>query len=145
MLLHKTYALPPLRQRPEDVEPLLDYFLARCAERDGRPAIHVPDHIRRRLSEFPWPGNVRQLTSWVEGLYATGAPVEALAEGLFEQEQARCTVSPERMPGVSLVEAERLAIVRAMQASEQNLPRAAAMLQIHRTTLWRKLRTHRLP
>ena len=138
--------LPPLRERPEDVEPLLDHFLTRYAARGGRPAIGVGPGVRRRLAAHPWPGNVRELRGWVERLYATGESPERLAAALL-REAGRSGPRPvceEFDSPMSLPELERWAIRRAMAAAGNNLPRAAALLKIHRTTLWRKLKQHQL-
>jgi transcriptional regulator with PAS, ATPase and Fis domain len=137
--------IPPLRERPDDIEPLLEHLMARAAVRYQRPAISLGEAVRRRLAAFPWPGNVRQLGAWIEGLYATcGDPVE-MVEALYAAEApASRRLSPELEPVITLVEAERLALQRAVEACDRNLPKAAALLQIHRTTLWRKLKEHNL-
>ena len=133
--------LPPLRERPEDIPHLLDHFLAKCAERYERPVIRVDSAVRARLYAHDWPGNVRELTHWVERLYATHQSPMLLAEGLVR----RTSEAPQRgadLPDrvLSLSEIETWAIQKAMEASNRNVPRAAALLQIHRTTLWRKLK-----
>ena len=136
--------IPPLRQRPEDVCPLLDHFLAMYAERYTRPAIRVDSAVRSRLRVFAWPGNVRELASWVERLYATGLKPAVLADRLLAD--ATTSAEPTTMPEsvVSLSDAEQWAIRRAMDLCHSSLPRAAALLQIHRSTLWRKLKEYRI-
>jgi two-component system response regulator HydG len=140
--------IPPLRQRPDDVEPLLDHFLARQAELHRRPAIGVDSTIRRRLREYSWPGNVRQLRAWVERLYATGLDPRVLVgalvdghgrpgedRGMYVSDGTVCT----------LAEAERRAIVQALDHSRNCIAEAAKVLRIHRSTLYRKLVQHRIP
>ena len=132
--------LPPLRERPEDVLVLLDHFLAMYAERYRRPAVHVPADVRLSLAEYAWPGNVRELACWVERLYATGHSPSSLVSSLIaDSPPTRATTA---IPGriVSLGEAERWAIRKAMEACQSNVPKAARLLRIHRTTLWRKLK-----
>jgi two-component system, NtrC family, response regulator AtoC len=135
--------LPPLRERPEDIPHLLDHFLADCAERFHRPLISVDLDVRSSLRQFSWPGNVRELANWVERLYATGLPAKVLAADLgLDGNLAAPNLPP---PVMSLDEAERWVIGRAMDAAQNNVEKAAEMLHIHRTTLWRKLRAFKTP
>ena len=66
--------IPPLRVRPEDVEPLLDYYLERFARQYNMPQRCLGKRLRRTLREYPWPGNVRELCAYIERLYAAGLP-----------------------------------------------------------------------
>ena len=59
-------ALPPLRERVEDIPLLVHYFVARCAQRIGRTVTHVSNDAMRRLLAYGWPGNVRELENVVE-------------------------------------------------------------------------------
>ena len=136
--------IPPLRRRPEDVPILLDHYLRLYADRYQREPIVVSRDVRARLVEYAWPGNVRELSTWVERLYVTGLAPEALlamllAESAGEFDAARPTVAP-----LTLEQAERRAIVEALEHSEFNQRKAARTLRIHRATLARKLRKHHL-
>lgn len=53
--------LPPLRERPDDIPPLVNYFVARFAEEYGKSVHYVADQTIRKLQSYPWPGNVREL------------------------------------------------------------------------------------
>ena len=96
-------ALPPLRERPEDIAALTDYFLARLVARHGRGALHVSPDVRRLLAAHRWDGNVRELVSVLERavILATGD-----------------TIGPDCLP-------ERLARARAPAACELR-PRASS-------------------
>jgi PAS domain S-box-containing protein len=59
-------ALPPLRERVEDIPVLVHYFVARYAQRIGRKVTQVPSDAMRRLLAYEWPGNVRELENVVE-------------------------------------------------------------------------------
>jgi two-component system response regulator HydG len=136
--------IPPLRERPEDIQPLLKYFLSRLGERYHRPAISIKEHLYRALEQYPWPGNVRELASWVERLYVTGQGQDRLAEELIASEAPMPAEAGELLPNrvMAIEEAERWAISQAMRHSGSNLTLAATLLRIHRTTLWRKLRKY---
>ncbi|MBN1420080.1 MAG: sigma-54-dependent Fis family transcriptional regulator [Planctomycetes bacterium] len=58
--------VPPLRERPEDIEPLAEHFLVAFASRDGKRIIGFSPEARRALFAHPWPGNVRELENAVE-------------------------------------------------------------------------------
>ena len=59
-------ALPPLRERAEDVPLLVHYFVARYAAKIGRTISRVPQEAMQRLVAYPWPGNVRELENVIE-------------------------------------------------------------------------------
>jgi len=134
--------LPPLRDRPEDVDPLLDHFLGKCAKRYARPPASVPSEVRRKLAGYRWPGNVRELANWVERLFATKLDPGTLVAALLAQTDRRRQGSDSRGPVVSLAEAERRAVRAAMEAVGGSLKDAARLLQVHRSTLSRKLRDY---
>ncbi|PYQ64684.1 MAG: transcriptional regulator, partial [Acidobacteria bacterium] len=58
--------IPPLRDRPEDVEPLIDWFLGHLPQELGKKGIRIAPAARERLREYPWPGNVRELRNCLE-------------------------------------------------------------------------------
>lgn len=128
--------LQPLRQRAEDVEPLVKHFRSLYAKQYQRPAVRISGKVLRCLAGYDWPGNVRELAAWVERLYATGQKPEKLAELLIANSQP--VVGPNREP-VSLRQAERQAILHALQATDNNRTRAAKILKINRATLLRKI------
>ncbi len=134
--------VPPLRERPEDIPVLLDHFVALYAEHYKCKAMTIGPAVRSVLVSYPWPGNVRELAAWVERLYATGLEAEVLVEMLLvESEPQRDAIPP---GGLSLNQVERRAIVQAMDLSDFNQRKAARMLKVHRATLARKLKKHKL-
>jgi DNA-binding NtrC family response regulator len=134
--------VPPLRDRPEDIPTLLDHFTALYAKLYHRGPLTVSSAVRSVLMSYPWPGNVRELAAWVERLYATGLEAEVLVEMLLVEDQPRRDVNPPAQ--MSLDQVERRAIVQAMDLSDFNQRKAARMLKVHRATLARKLKKHKL-
>ncbi|NVK18477.1 MAG: sigma-54-dependent Fis family transcriptional regulator [Methylocystaceae bacterium] len=61
-------SVPALKERDNDVELLLDYFISYFAEQEGQKPIQIPQSIRNRLQSYDWPGNVRELKNLVERL-----------------------------------------------------------------------------
>ncbi len=147
--------IPPLRSRPEDVEPLLDFYLDQYAAEYASPRVQIGRRLRACLREYPWPGNVRELCAYVERLYATGLPPMPPKLGLWDEQggsfAAPVHTAPDRMPvgedtpvAVSLAEAEKQAIERALELTGYNRTAAARLLEIHRSTLLRKIKTYSL-
>jgi len=134
--------VPPLRERPEDVSALLDHFGTHFAERYQQTEVVIEKAIRSLLTDYPWPGNVRELAAWVERLYATGLEPSLLATMLLEE--GAFASDPKASEPKTLEQAERHAIVHAMEHTEHNQRKAAELLKVHRTTLARKLKSHDL-
>jgi two-component system, NtrC family, response regulator HydG len=135
--------VPPLRDRGEDIPVLLDYFAGFYANLYKKPKVEISAAVRDILIAYRWPGNVRELAALVERLYAMGLEPEVLVEMLLAESAG---IAPVTEPGeaMSLEQAERRAIVRAMDVSDSNQRQAAHLLHIHRATLARKLKKHRL-
>jgi len=143
--------VPPLRSRPEDIDPLLDSYLEVYANEYGLPKRHLGEGIRRQLREYDWPGNVRELCSYVERLYAADLPPlppammagvrsEAAPARSVEPGPGRITEVLEKPLTFTLAEAEQAAILRALTQTGWNRSAAARLLAVHRSTLLRKMR-----
>jgi DNA-binding NtrC family response regulator len=136
--------LPPLRQRKEDIPPLVEHFLAKYAGDAGQRMDRVLPAALDRLTAHDWPGNVRELENVIHRslLVATGA--ELTPEDLPSELRGPAgTAAP---PGVtatgeprSLEELEREAIRHALEHFGGNLSDVARQLGIGRSTLYRKL------
>ncbi len=134
--------IPPLREHSEDVPALLDHFGALFSASYRRKPIELSREVRAVLTGYAWPGNVRELAAWVERLYVTGIAPELLADMLVND--TPLVSQPRSAEGLSLKQAERAAIVQALERSDFNQRKAARMLQVHRATLARKLKQHKL-
>jgi two-component system, NtrC family, response regulator GlrR len=138
-------AMPPLRERPEDIPLLARHFLERYSRELGKRVAGLSDAAIQRLCEEIWPGNVRQLEHAVQRavlVTADGAPVEADAfelrsrssSGLgFKQQKAR-----------AIEEFERRILNQALAQHQGNITRAAAAVQQHRRAFFRLVRKHRI-
>ena len=137
-------AVPPLRERREDIPFLVTYFLRRFA-RAGHDAPGITEGALRLLEDYPWPGNVRELGNVIERavVLCRGGTVGA---GLLDLRQPG---TPQTEPGaVRLDEAmdrlEREMILRALDETRQVKARAARLLGVSERSLWYKLRKHGL-
>jgi DNA-binding NtrC family response regulator len=134
--------LPALRERPEDISPLLDHYLLVVADRYQSAPVVLAPQVRAILTSYAWPGNIRELSAWVERLYVTGLSPELLLDMLMGEASQSGISSLDGQ--LTLKQAERQAIVHAMEHANFNQRKAARMLQVHRATLARKLRSHKL-
>ncbi len=138
-------ALPPLRERREDIPLLFEHFLVKHARRHGRAVPRIEPAVFDRLDRYDWPGNVRELQNLAERLVvlSRGEPVtvddlpEALRSDLPRYGGVRLDVSPE---GISLEEVERGLLQEALRRSGNNQSRAARFLGISRQTLIYRLK-----
>ncbi len=133
-------ALPPLRERLEDVEPLAVHLLARSAERSGRVLKLSPEAMRVLLAHS-WPGNVRELENALEYATAVCTRHVIFPEDLPPSVHAQ---APDRPPKQELRELEEDVIRGALDQHHWNRTAAARALFVSRTTLWRRMRELRM-
>ncbi len=143
-------ALPPLRERPEDVAPLADHILRRLEHRHGWVGLSLAPESLRSLQSREWPGNVRQMENVLAraAIAARGRPI--LPEHL-EHDQPTPTPltthneldNPLPLRAI-LAEVERQAIAHALRFCEGNRTRTAERLGISRRQLFDKIREYDL-
>ena len=129
-------AIPPLRERPEDIPPLCTALLARIAARHGATAPRLAGTAVEALTRHAWPGNVRELENALERLIARFPGALVTADQVCEVLHA----SP--MLGEDLVcdaPAEPADIARALRDARGNVAAAARTLGVPRTTLRRRI------
>jgi two-component system response regulator HydG len=140
-----TIHLPALRERREDIVPLVDHFRKQFAKRHGKPIKGVSPAVSKRLFAYDWPGNVRQLRNAVEtmvvldtdGLLDTDDLPPELAE--VEETPAAAAEGPLDLVGQPLSEIERWAIEQTLKLTNGNREETARILGIGARTLYRKL------
>jgi DNA-binding NtrC family response regulator len=137
--------LPPLRERREDIPLLAAHFLERQAARYGRRVTLAPDAMTALL-EHPWPGNVRELEHVVERalLLCLGDVVHSADLLLGAAGAARPTDGGGRLDDLTLDEAERYLIQRALDRYAGNVSDAARALGLSRSAFYRRLAHHGL-
>ena len=142
--------LPPLRERPEDVKCLVDYFNHRLSEEYGVAPKEISDDAMRLLQTYGWPGNVRELENAVERAFALGhgpviTPADLPADMSGPSSAAAASGKQMETGGVvALAESEKMTIVRALEACGGNKVKVANALGIPRKRLYRLLHTHGL-
>jgi formate hydrogenlyase transcriptional activator len=124
--------LPPLRERPEDIDSLVRHFAMSYADRMQKPITAIADEFMAALTRHSWPGNVRELQNFIERsvILSTGAILNGSLPEL--------TCTPKSTAPVTLEDAERSHILQALLGTEGVVggPNgAAARLGLKRTTL----------
>jgi two-component system, NtrC family, response regulator HydG len=131
--------MPPLRQRGNDVVLLAEHFLRRFARENNRQIDAFSDGARAKLVAHRWPGNVRELENAVERavVFTEAGVVEADALP-FDAAPATIEGGP-RVPGATMAELEKHAILATLEAVGGSTSRAADMLDISARTIQYRL------
>ncbi len=127
--------IPPLRRRPEDLPRLIDLFLRRTATRYARAIEGISPEAMTALRAHPWPGNVRELEHVIERAVLLSRSHEIGVRDLG----LRPTQAPSNAEELTLEDAERLMIERALERFAGNVSRAAQHLGLSRSALYRRM------
>jgi DNA-binding NtrC family response regulator/tetratricopeptide (TPR) repeat protein len=136
-----TVALPPLRERGDDVVRLAEHFLARACTDYGLPPKTLTAAARAALARYRWPGNVRELANAMERVallsqdVTVGPDALDLREDRVAETPAAYTVRAEQPLESAVADVEREHLIRALEATGGNVSRAAARLGISRNTM----------
>jgi len=135
--------LPPLRERNEDIDQLVAYFVERFQQKSGKRVTGISDRALRVLKNYPWPGNVRELENCVER-----AVIVAAGRTITEQdlpETIRAHSMPDQTTNIQLSvpmkmdDVEKIMINQTLLFTNGDKAKAARLLGIGRKTLYRKL------
>jgi two-component system nitrogen regulation response regulator NtrX len=137
------FFVPPLRDRCEDIPPLADYFLREFTTAYGRKPKELTPEAYSLLSEYRWPGNVRELRNLIERIVIMNPQVRVDARHV--------PLNPARRPAERALDrfgslqevreaAEREYILKKMEETSGNVTRAAELLGLERSNLYRKMK-----
>ncbi|MFW6303087.1 MAG: sigma-54-dependent transcriptional regulator [Candidatus Sumerlaeota bacterium] len=138
--------VPPLRERRDDIPLLVDTFLEEICEQNDKPKMPIAPKALDALSNYGWPGNVRQLRNVIEGMVVLSTGKELSLKNL--PEEIRSAEAPKKSlqlsVGASLEDMERELIRATLDETEGNRAAAARILGVGRKTLYRKLEQYGL-
>jgi DNA-binding NtrC family response regulator len=138
-----TLEVPPLRERSSDIPLLASFFARRFASENHKTIEGFADEARAALVSYPWPGNVRELENVIErAIVLCEGPLiteRHLPAGLVP---GRVEESSPRVPGATIAELERHAILKTLEACHGSTNRAAAILGISPRKVQYKLREY---
>ena len=132
--------VPPLRERKDDLPLLLNNFLERYTEENGKKITGFDNQSRAAIYKYDWPGNIRELQHCVESSVVMASGEEITLEDLPPSVSRASSVESISVPvGISLDEAEKIIIQETLAANKGNKSKTADILGIGRKTLHRKL------
>ncbi|MEM8734876.1 MAG: sigma 54-interacting transcriptional regulator [Planctomycetota bacterium] len=140
--------VPPLRERKEDIQPLVHHFIAQLKHHAGRRLNGIAAGALERLGQHDWPGNIRELRNVIERAVVLGGEEEIVADDLSlvtlstESPTASPTTGTSAFSPISLAELEKKHIFAMLEHTEGNKTKAAQLLGIERSTLDRKLKRY---
>jgi transcriptional regulator with PAS, ATPase and Fis domain len=130
--------LPPLRERTEDIEDLVLFFLSLYSKKYGKDRLTLSDEAITKLRNYQWPGNIRELEHAIEkAVILTDADQIGSGDFFFGADEAGFSQQPE-----TLDEMEKRMIMGALKKNRQNQSITAEQLGITRQTLYNKLKKY---
>ena len=137
-----TLRIPALKERVEDIRALAQAFLREIAADVDHPPLELSPGALARLERHPWPGNIRELHNVLEraALLSSGSVLEAGDLGF----DFRGGTAADSLAGLTLEQAERRLIERALAEEGGHVERAAAKLGISRSSLYQRIQRHRI-
>jgi len=136
--------VPPLRERPDDLEPLIRFLLDKLGGKLGRLNCSVSPDAMTALRRHSWPGNVRELENVIERALVLGTGSVITLDDLPDNLRHASSSTAGRVGGKRLADVEREHIVHTLRAAAGNKTAAARVLGLDRKTLYRKLTHHRI-
>ncbi len=140
--------IPPLRERREDIVPLIRYLLQQISQNSGLLGIRIDPQAEKALKNYDWPGNIRELSNVLERVLSNldGDTIHLCDLPFYIYRSRKKSYGSNR----SLLKnvqsgAEREAIRYALESTNYNKARAAEQLGIHRTLLYKKMKRYNLP
>jgi len=138
--------IPPLREHPEDIPALAEHFAARYAKHCNRNVTAISREAMAFLTQYDWPGNIRELENAMERAVVVGSSDRILAEDLpesvLETAKAGCAAPAKYHDAIRNL--KKQLILNALDQSEGNVTDAATLLGVHANYLHRLMRNFQL-
>ncbi|MFB0520019.1 MAG: helix-turn-helix domain-containing protein, partial [Desulfatiglandales bacterium] len=140
--------IPPIRERKEDLIPLVDHFVTKFGTKYRRTFPHIAPEVMAVLSSYDWPGNIRELENVLERMMVMSEE-DILGLDLLPMEISGTTLTPgpsglkEKLESISSI-TEKQMIIDALNKTNQNRTKAAKLLGISRRTLQHKIKEYGL-
>ncbi len=134
--------LPPLRERPDDIAPLAEYYLKQNRKKYNRPVTSISAALIKKMQQYNWPGNIRELQHAIERAVILSQDKVLQPEDLFLK-----NTGPEPTASATafdLEDMEKSMIVKALKRFNGNITDAARELGLSRAALYRRLEKYGL-
>jgi DNA-binding NtrC family response regulator len=135
-----SFQMPPLRDRKEDIPLLADHFLRRFSQETNKAIDRISREATDEMMLYEWPGNIRELENAIERAVVVG-------KGRTIEPKDLPIFSPEHVslhPANTLKEVERQHIIHILDQNQWNMTRCATILGVDRSTLYSKIKRHRI-
>ena len=139
--------LPPLRERREDIPLLVNHFLGEANLAYGKKVKGFSGEVMRKLTNYSWRGNVRELKSLIESVVALTDNDQIEMDDLPEPYSGSTDIVPSgagALAGLSMADVEKLHILSTLKLTGGNREKAAKLLKIGARTLYRKLKDYEI-
>ena len=136
--------MPALREIKEDIPHLIHHFMKKFSNENTRPMNKIAPDAMELLMRYDWPGNVRQLENVIERAFALGTDDTIHAHDLPPEFRNMDQQVPTTNSSFNLSENEKMLITRALEQTEGNKAKAAKLLGINLTTVYRKIEKYKI-
>ena len=137
------FRVPSLKERDKDIVPLAYHFIEHFCQKYKKPQIALSPQAKDALQKYSWPGNVREMRHLMERavLLCTQHQIDVpdLPFIAATEDKHRPTPSPSSLPMMTLEDAEKQLIRQALDETNQNIPKAAVLLGLGKSSLYRRL------
>ncbi|MCF2442867.1 sigma-54 dependent transcriptional regulator [Dyadobacter sp. CY345] len=133
--------LPPLRDRPEDIAPLAEFYLKQFRKKYNRPVTDISSALIKKMQQYNWPGNIRELQHAIERAVILSQEKTLQPDDLFLKSSGG---QPTTATGFDLEDMEKNMIVQALKRFNGNITDAARELGLSRAALYRRMEKYGL-
>ena len=133
--------LPPLRERPEDIASLADFYLKQYSKKYNRPVTDISSALIKKMQQYNWPGNIRELQHAIERAVILSQEKTLMPDDLFLKSSGG---QPTTATGFDLEDMEKTLIVKALKRFNGNITDAARELGLSRAALYRRMEKYGL-
>jgi DNA-binding NtrC family response regulator len=133
------FRVPSLHERSLDIVPLAEHFIADYCKKYAKSNMALQDEAKSALKEYHWPGNIRELSHLMERAVLLCRNDLLSVTDLNIRPSQRSVDSSERLPMMTLETAERQLITQALNQEDQHVPKAAKLLGLTKSSLYRRL------
>jgi len=134
------FDVPPLRERKKDILPLTQFFIAKFSQKYSRNYSELSPSAQQALQDYHWPGNIRELSHLIE------RAVLLCTSGIIEVDNLHIVTSKPKseLPLMTLKEAEIGLIKQALAQTNGNIPKAATLLGLTKSSMYRRIEKYAL-
>jgi two-component system response regulator HydG len=137
------FSLPPLRERPEDIPELADYFLSEYKMKYNKSELTISSAAIKKMQKLPWSGNVRELQHMIEKAVILSESKSISLEDL-DPSKSPVKIQEDRMTNFNIAEHEKHLIKKALDQFNWNMSMTSKELGINRSTLYEKIKKYEL-